>query len=162
MLIEPRSVQQVATLPFVPLEGAVSVLLVSSRRRQRWIVPKGWPVKRLSLPEAAANEAAEEAGIVGVVHPEPVGSYLYRKQMDAGYEVPCHVFVYPILVLQHSLGWPERGERMLKWCSLEKAAKLVDDEQLGELLAELAESGGAPLQSVVTKVTRTAAVSEVV
>ncbi|MEQ8697500.1 MAG: NUDIX hydrolase [Bauldia litoralis] len=154
--------QQVATLPFVPLEGTVSVLLVSSRRRHRWIVPKGWPVKNLSLPEAAANEAAEEAGVVGFVHPEPVGSYLYRKFMDSGYEVPCHVFVYPILVVQHSLDWPERGERKLKWCSLEKAAKLVDDKQLGELLGELAESGGAPLRSVVTKVSRTAALSEAV
>lgn len=154
--------QQVATLPFVPLAGAVSVLLVSSRRRQRWIVPKGWPVKSLSLPEAAANEAAEEAGVVGLVHPDPVGSYLYYKQMSAGYEVPCHVFVYPILVVRHSLDWPERGERKLKWCSLDEAASLVDDAQLGELLGELAESGGALLRSVVTKVSRSAAVPEAV
>lgn len=162
MIIERRSVQQVATLPFVPLDGTISVLLISSRRRQRWIVPKGWPVKRLSLPEAAANEAAEEAGIVGAVHDEPIGSYLYRKHMETGYEVPCHVFVYPILVVEHRLDWPERGERMLKWCSLEEAATLVDDEQLGELLAELADSGGALLQSVVTNLSHSAAVPEAV
>jgi 8-oxo-dGTP pyrophosphatase MutT (NUDIX family) len=155
-------VQQVATLPFVPLNATVSVLLISSRRRQRWIVPKGWPVKRLSLPEAAAREAAEEAGIVGVVHNEPIGSYLYRKEMEAGYTVPCHVFVYPILVQQHSVDWPERGERMLKWCSLDEAAALVDDEQLAELLSDLANSGGAPLQTIVTEASHTSAVSEAV
>lgn len=160
MIIQRRTVQQVATLPFVPMGSDVSVLLVSSRRRQRWIVPKGWPIKQLSLPEAAAKEAAEEAGIVGTVHPEPIGSYLYRKRMDAGYDVPCHVFVYPILVQQHSIDWPERGERMLKWCALDEAATLVDDAQLGDLLADLANSGGAPLQSIVTKASYAAALFE--
>jgi 8-oxo-dGTP pyrophosphatase MutT (NUDIX family) len=160
VIIEPRSVQQVATLPFVNMDAAISVLLISSRRRQRWIVPKGWPVKRLSMPEAAANEAAEEAGVVGLVHDEPIGSYLYRKLMDAGYEVPCHVFVYPMLVLQHTLDWPERSERMMKWCSLEEAASLADDTQLGALLAELAETGGAPLHSIVTRAMSVPAVSQ--
>ena len=145
MFIERKSVQQVATLPFIETKTSVDVLLISSRRQKRWIVPKGWPTRGLSFPEAAAREAEEEAGVTGPVHPEPIGSYLYRKRMDAGYDVPCHVFVYPMMVVEHRLDWPERGERTLKWCALGEAARLVDDADLREMLGALAAQGGAPL-----------------
>lgn len=137
MFINRKSVQQVATLPFVLPNTGLEVLLITSRRRKRWVVPKGWPSKGLSFPEAAETEAAEEAGLAGIVHKEPVGSYRYRKRMHAGYDVPCHVFVYPMVVLEHRLDWPERGERTFRWCSLGEAAELVGDADLGGLLSKL-------------------------
>ena len=111
--------------------------MITSRRQKRWIVPKGWPSKGRSYSQAAETEAAEEAGLAGVVHDVPVGSYRYRKRMHAGYVVPCHVFVYPMVVLEHRLDWPERGQRSLKWCSLAEAAALVGDTDLAGLLNEL-------------------------
>jgi len=137
VLINRKSVQQVATLPFVLPSTGLEVLLITSRRRKRWIVPKGWPSKDRTFPEAAETEAAEEAGLAGIVHDVPVGSYSYRKRMHAGYDVPCHVFVYPMVVLEHRLDWPERGQRTLKWCSLGEAAALVGDTDLGDLLSKL-------------------------
>ena len=113
------------------------MLLITSRRRKRWVVPKGWPSKGRSFPEAAETEAAEEAGLAGIVHEDPVGSYRYRKRMHAGYDVACHVFVYPMVVLEHRLDWPERGERAFKWCSLAEAAELVGDTDLSGLLSKL-------------------------
>lgn len=145
MLLQARTVQQVATLPFVAIDGRVELLLITSRRRKRWIVPKGWPDKTGSLAEAAAREAAEEAGVVGVVRPDPVGEYIYDKHMR-GYEVRCHVFVYPLLVQEHRLNWPERRERKLRWATLAEAATMVDDRDLAALLASLADHDGAPLR----------------
>lgn len=146
MLFEPRSVQQSATLPFVSLFDGVRVLLITSRRRKRWIVPKGWPHKDLSLAESAAREAYEEAGVLGPVQLEPVGTYIYDKEMD-GYAVPCHVFVYPLMVQQHALTWQEQGKRKLRWMPLAEAAELVDDDGLAELLLGFAADDGAALRA---------------
>lgn len=152
MFFEPRSVQQVATLPFVAMADGIEVLLITSRRRRRWIVPKGWPDKSGSLAEAAAREAFEEAGVVGPVQREPVGTYSYQKVMPAGYQVLCHVFVYPLLVVQHALSWQEQAERSMRWLSLAKAADQVDDQDLAALLHELSTQDGQPLQTFMEAV----------
>jgi 8-oxo-dGTP pyrophosphatase MutT (NUDIX family) len=151
VIIERRSVQQVATLPFSVIDASIEILLVSTRRRGHWTVPKGWPVKGRSFPEAAEAEAREEAGLIGLVDEEPIGSYKYRKQLEEGYSVPCHVFVYPMLVREHRLDWPERLERTLRWSPLGEAAEMVRDRDLGALLVKLEEDGTTALRSVLTR-----------
>lgn len=147
MFAAANTVQQVAALPFVVIEDRVELLLITSRRRKRWVVPKGWPGNDASLAEAAAREAAEEAGIVGAVRPDPIGDYAYAKRMSAGYEVRCHVFVYPLLVREQRVDWPERGQRELRWATPAEAASLVDDRQLADLIAEIADQAGAGLRA---------------
>jgi len=57
--------QQYGALCFRQTEGAaVEILVIPSRDSGRWIVPKGWPMKR-KKPYEAAIEAWEEAGIRG-------------------------------------------------------------------------------------------------
>ena len=63
------------------VDGELLILLVTTRRRGRWTLPKGWPVKGKSMAESAAIEAAEEAGVQGVAFKEPIGSYRYKKRM---------------------------------------------------------------------------------
>ena len=53
-------------------------MLVTSRGRQRWIIPKGWPHKGRAPHRSAAREAFEEAGVVGKVRRRPVGTFSYR------------------------------------------------------------------------------------
>jgi 8-oxo-dGTP pyrophosphatase MutT (NUDIX family) len=146
VFFQPKSVQQVAALPFVCLDASVEVLLVTSRRRGRWIVPKGWPTKRHSLAGCAALEAEEEAGVVGLTRRTPIGNYDYVKQMPLGYGVRCEVFVYPLLVLEHRLTWRERSERKLRWAPLADAADMVDDRKLAGLMMRLAADGGSALR----------------
>lgn len=153
MFAAAKPVQQVAALPFVVIDDQVELLLITSRRRKRWVVPKGWPGRDGSLAEAAAREAAEEAGVIGPVRPDPLGDYSYDKQMSTGYEVRSHVFVYPLLVVEHRIDWPERGARTLRWSRPAEAADLVDDRQLGELITGIAADAGATLRDF----TRTAA-----
>src|SRR5258708_38760856 len=59
---------QYAALPY-RRRGNVrtEVMLVTSLRRGRWIIPKGWPMKRRAPHASAALEALEEAGVVGQV-----------------------------------------------------------------------------------------------
>lgn len=148
--------QQVAALPFVPTGNAIDVLLITSRRRKRWILPKGWPAKNLSLPESAAKEASEEAGVLGPVQTETVGSYDYSKNVKPGYPVPCRVFIYPLLVMQHTLAWREQSERAFKWLSLSDAADHVDDEGVSQVLEDLAATDGECLHDFVSEAMATA------
>ena len=59
-------------------------MLVTSRGTGRWIIPKGWPMKRKAPHAAAAREALEEAGVVGEVQSSPLGSYSYEKRLKKG------------------------------------------------------------------------------
>ena len=119
--------QQIAALPYISVGGQAQVLLITSRERGRWILPKGWPVKGLSYAEAAAREAEEEAGVIGSISAEPFGHFDYQKRMSKGYEVRCSVLVYPLQVVEHRLDWKERGDRQMRWCTLLEAAGQVDD-----------------------------------
>ncbi|MDF1749830.1 MAG: NUDIX hydrolase [Alphaproteobacteria bacterium] len=140
MFIQPASVQQVAALPYVSVGDQTLVLLITSRERGRWILPKGWPIKGLSYSEAAAREAEEEAGVIGAVKAEPLGHFDYQKRMAKGYEVRCSVLVYPLQVVEHRLEWRERGDRNFRWCPLSDAPAQVDDAGLSELLNTIHQS----------------------
>ena len=75
---------QVAALPYRMSSGEIEVLLITSRDSGRWLIPKGWLMKRRSGSEAAAVEAFEEAGIRGAVATSPLGAYTYQKTMKDG------------------------------------------------------------------------------
>lgn len=141
VFLPAKTVQQVAALPFVPLSGGIEVLLITSRHGGRWLLPKGWPSGKNAFADDAAREAREEAGIVGAVHRDPVGEYTYDKVMSAGYRVRSHVFVYPLLIREHRLDWPERDERDARWAGLAEASGLVGDRDLAKLLNQLAQTG---------------------
>jgi 8-oxo-dGTP pyrophosphatase MutT (NUDIX family) len=148
MPLPRKSVPQAAALPFVCDDDRVRVLLITSRRRGRWILPKGWAAGDSSMAQAAAREAEEEAGVVGLVDETAIGSYGYTKRMRAGYDIRCDVFVYPLLVIQHLVTWREQHDRRLQWASLTEAAGRVDDHELGEVIGRLAREHGEPLRRV--------------
>ena len=77
--------RQYAALPY-RLENGLEVMLISSRETHRWILPKGWPMKGRKPHAAAAQEALEEAGVVGKVAKEPwaIPTKLYPQAVRGG------------------------------------------------------------------------------
>ncbi len=132
--------RQVAALPFRQDEDGVHLLMVTSRTRNRWILPKGNPIKGMTAHEVAETEALEEAGVVGQASPKPIGDYAYDHLNDDGSIRPSKVAVYPLLVTKQEKDWKEKNERTVKWVPLERAAKRADDEELSVLLKDLAKS----------------------
>ena len=111
----------------------VQVLLVTSKRTGRWILPKGWPMHGATPAEAAATEAWEEGGVEGKVKPVCLGIYSYSKERSE-ISLPCVVAVFPIRVSHLAKDWPERKQRKRKWFPLKKAAGLMQDPELAAIL----------------------------
>ena len=143
---------QYAALPWRRRRGhSVEILLVTTRRTRRWIVPKGWPVDGYSPGECAAREALEEAGVLGVIAAKPIGAFPYRKQRKSGESVRCRVEVFPLQVTQQLRNWPEKSVRETCWCTAEDALTRTSDPGLRRLIAKFAETSLAPQKSVGTR-----------
>ncbi len=127
---------QYAALPYVQLGGDIWVCLITSRETKRWVIPKGWPKPPFAPHEQAAREAKEEAGLVGDIWTEPIGSYTYRKRLHLTSK-DCRVAVYPLLVRAQRGRWREQAERQLVWVSAVEAAGMVAEPDLGQLLTLL-------------------------
>ncbi|PKP75566.1 MAG: NUDIX hydrolase [Alphaproteobacteria bacterium HGW-Alphaproteobacteria-6] len=124
-------------------DGAVEVLLITSRDTGRWIIPKGWPMKRRSGSQSAAREAYEEAGVKGRLHEGCVGYYSYGKGMPGGAVLPVVVSVFAIEVSRLASDFPESEDRRRKWFSPVKAAERVAEPELRALLAGFAPDTAA-------------------
>ena len=132
--------KQIAALPVHwDKTGKLRVLMVTSRDTGRWVMPKGWLMNGKKEWHAAEIEALEEAGAVGFISHQPVGTYSYRKRLTKETSVECTVTVYPMIVDKLKTHWKERNERKRHWFSPKKAARLVNESDLADLLNDLAE-----------------------
>jgi 8-oxo-dGTP pyrophosphatase MutT (NUDIX family) len=121
--IRPALRIQYAALPYrFTSTAALEILLVTTRRSKRWIIPKGWPIKGLRPAKSAAREAFEEAGVRGKIGTKSVGLFNYDKLLDEdGIQVNCEVKVFPLLVKRQSETWPEFEQRLVQWVEPAKA-----------------------------------------
>ena len=125
---------QYAVLPWREGQGDRELLLVTSRETGRWVLPKGWPMKKRPPWEAAAREGFEEAGVEGEVGREPIGAYTYLKAFTDSLAFRCEVQVFPLKVARELADWPERAERTRRWFTPEDAAAAVDEAELQALI----------------------------
>jgi 8-oxo-dGTP pyrophosphatase MutT (NUDIX family) len=112
----------------IPVRNA-QVCLVSSRGGKRWVVPKGCMEPGKTAGEIGLQEAWEEAGLVGLLQHEPVGSYIYEKD-----GLTCHVIVFLMTVTEAVDHYPESADRQRVWLSVPQALARVDDVGLRELI----------------------------
>jgi 8-oxo-dGTP pyrophosphatase MutT (NUDIX family) len=125
MAITPGALQQAAAIPI----RRNQVCLVTSRNGKRWVIPKGCLEPGKTASEIALQEAWEEAGLVGVLHPDPVGSYLYDKS-----GITCHVLVFLLYVTEVCDAYPEDSFRERVWLSPSQAVTRIEDRGLRELI----------------------------
>jgi 8-oxo-dGTP pyrophosphatase MutT (NUDIX family) len=125
---------QFAALCYREEDDKVKVLMVTSRRTGRWIIPKGWPQDGKTPIESALIEAWEEAGVKGRVTGDCLGLFSYQKNIEDDDDLPCVAMVYPVKVKSLSVHYPEKGQRKRRWMTLKKAAERVDEPELARLL----------------------------
>jgi 8-oxo-dGTP pyrophosphatase MutT (NUDIX family) len=105
------------------------VCLVTSSSGGRWVIPKGHIEPDKTAGQIALQEAWEEAGLVGVLRPEPVGSYLYTKFNNL-----YHVTVFVLDVTEAADDWPEAASRRRVWLEPADAASRIQEHGLRELI----------------------------
>ncbi len=131
-----RAIPQAAAVPYRSGADGLEVLLITSRRTRRWIVPKGMVELNQTPREAAAQEAFEEAGVRGDVAGKRLGVYTYRK-VDHPSGAVFAVQVFPLRVTSEADDWPERGQRRKQWLPVNAAARLVRESRLKKMLLTL-------------------------
>jgi len=121
--------RQSGVVPFRRQDAKIEVLLITSRRKKRWILPKGVVEKRMSPSASAAEEAWEEAGVKGSVSEVAIGSYDYQKWGGT-----CTVEIFPMEVLEFLDEWPDAGQRRREWVPIDDAICRVQKEGLKDVL----------------------------
>lgn len=132
---------QVAALPWRVRDGEVEICMVTSRGTGRWILPKGWPEKKLTHAEAAAREAFEEAGLRGEAQPRACGSFMAAKGVEPGLELSVRLDVYLLPDPEEVKKFPERGQRQVEWMTLAEAMDKASEPGLRKLLGQLQRDG---------------------
>src|SRR5262245_58082372 len=119
----PRTIPQAAAIPV----RSGKVCLVTSSSGRRWVIPKGCMEPGKTAGEIALQEAWEEAGLVGVLQRDPVGSYLYEKWGSLHL-----VTVFVMHVTEDAEDWPERAIRQRTWVSPAEAVIRIEERGLQE------------------------------
>src|SRR5260221_5901184 len=104
----------------IPVRDGLVCLITSSNGR-RWVIPKGMMEPGKTTGEIALQEAWEEAGLVGTLSPQPVGTYLYEK-----YDTTCHVTVFRMDITEDHDHYPEVNLRQREWLTADDALDRSD------------------------------------
>src|SRR5476651_482715 len=125
MPIPGEYIRQAAALPL----RRGRVCLITSRNGKRFVIPKGWIEAGQTAGETALQEASEEAGLVGALDREPIGSYLYEKEGKT-----YHVIVFVMRVTRVAQDWEERSFRERIWVSPAGFFEHIEDAGLADIV----------------------------
>lgn len=116
---------QVAAVCYRRRGGAVEFLLVNTNGGSKWTFPKGAPETGLSHSQAAAREALEEAGAVGVIEPRHFHLYLHSKGVFWQPRGVQEYVVKAFLMEVQQVDRPSEELRNPTWFSAEDARKTL-------------------------------------
>jgi len=125
--------RQSSVIPYRISDGNIEILLITSSGGNHWVVPKGIHEPGLSAADSAAKEAWEEAGVIGIVASDSLGSYCYTKWKNS-----CQVTVFAMQVTEKAdkERWHE-SHRERRWCRPEQAMQLLHQPALIPLIQQM-------------------------
>ena len=129
--------RQSAVIPYRRGASGLEILVIRSSKHTHWVVPKGIHDPGYSAQDSAAKEAEEEAGVLGDVHADPLGSFDLDK-----WGATCRVAVYPMHVtaILGESAWDE-SHRSRHWVTPAQAIARLRGEGLKRIVAAFAAQG---------------------
>jgi 8-oxo-dGTP pyrophosphatase MutT (NUDIX family) len=126
---------QSAVIPYRRKNGELQILLITSIRKKRWIIPKGFIEFNLSAFESAKKEAYEEAGVIGTNETIELGSMKVKK-----YGGDVLIKVYSMEVTEEHEDYAEKNLRKRKWFTSEEAIKKVENKEIADMIKKFSMS----------------------
>ncbi|MCS7052571.1 MAG: NUDIX hydrolase [Ignavibacterium sp.] len=123
---------QSAVLPFRLNGNDLEILLITSIKKKKWIIPKGYVEFGLTPFESAKKEAYEEAGVIGSNETEEIGEFIAGKNDNSKI-----VKVFLMKVLNQMDDYPEKNLRKRKWFKIDDAIEIVENESIKNILLKL-------------------------
>ena len=120
---------QAGVLAWLPDTAPVQFAIVTSRRTGRWVFPKGGIDDGMTPQEAAAQEAFEEAGLLGDVSAAPIGSYRTPK-IRPPWIWTIEVTLYGMRVDKVLDEWLEIDQRTRHFVDIAKARDLLAEPEM--------------------------------
>lgn len=124
--------KQSAVIPFRKKNGRIEILLITSLKKKRWIIPKGYVEFNFSYFESAKKEAYEEAGVIGTNETRELGSLKIEKSAGV-----CYMKVFSMEVEKVLDDYPEKNIRKRKWLPVDEAADQIDMKEISPLILSL-------------------------
>ena len=122
---------QSGVIPYRKNNGELQILLITSLKKKKWILPKGFVEFNLSPFESAKKEAYEEAGVTGSNETVEVG--IFRVKRSIGF---CDIKIYSMEVLEILDDYPEKDLRKRKWFSIRDAASNISIPEVSEMIIQ--------------------------
>jgi CYTH domain-containing protein/8-oxo-dGTP pyrophosphatase MutT (NUDIX family) len=120
-----RGVWSYGVLPYTADAEGIQLVAITTRRHDRWIVPKGQPEPGHTPEQVALIEAREEAGLTGRI----TGHALvlpYARETGI-----TNLLLFPMLVMRLADRWLEAGQRERRLVPLTEAGDYGDVVRLG-------------------------------
>jgi phosphohistidine phosphatase len=115
----------------------IEILLITSVKRKRWIIPKGYVEFNLSAFESAKKEALEEAGVLGSNETFELGEFIIEKSYGK-----CFLKIYSMEVIEEPENYPEKSKRSRKWFGLDEAVEKIAVAEIADMMFSLKKKLG--------------------
>ncbi len=123
---------QSGVIPYRKIEDAVEIMLITSIKKKKWIIPKGYVEFNLSPFDSAKKEAFEEAGIIGSNETIELGTIQLKKGNGV-----TRLRIYSMEVVKILDDYPDKELRKRKWFSINEAAEKVSIPEITAMIKSL-------------------------
>ncbi len=123
---------QSGVIPYRKTREGLEILLITSIKKKKWIIPKGFVEFNLSHFESAKKEAFEEAGVYGTNETFELGHFENQKSIGV-----CHVKVFAMEVIEVLDNYPDKDKRKRKWFPIKEAADNIETKEISNMIITL-------------------------
>lgn len=123
---------QSGVIPYRKNNDTLEILLITSIKKKKWIIPKGYVEFNLSPFESAKKEAFEEAGIIGSNETYELGKIELKRENGV-----THIRIFSMEVIKVLDDYPEKELRKRKWFDIKEASSKVTMPEIPGMLTIL-------------------------